>query len=59
MKVRRDRTPEERALSKGALGRPNVLEIGGLGYPWGPAHKGKLGALRRAPAKKRKERPVS
>ena len=27
--------------------------------PWGPANKGKLGALRGAPAKKRKERPVS
>ena len=22
-----------------------MLEIGGLGYPWGPAHKGKLGPL--------------
>ena len=25
-----------------------MLEIGGLGYPWGTAHKGKLGALGRA-----------
>ena len=49
-----------------------MLEVGRLGYSWGPAHKGKLGALRgapankgklgalrAAPAKKRKERPVS
>ena len=33
-----------------------MLEIGGLGYPWGPAHKGKLGALRGGPANK--GRPV-